>query len=198
MTYMIELEGAVLPGKPVEALSARRRILKDTSLFYPYINLKYTSGFWPRVRARALRAPVFLGSLLRSRGRSAPPRPSQLRCSPKSKKIFQKQYASFLAQTRAARGVYLSTGLRSCTLLSYIAPSWATLQPSELRRILLSYAAHYWATPHPKWATRHPKNIMSPVHRRFADPSFEINDLQRKPRENSVWQKICQSIPLLI
>jgi hypothetical protein len=23
----------------------------------------YTSGFWPRVRARALRAPVFLGSL---------------------------------------------------------------------------------------------------------------------------------------
>jgi hypothetical protein len=27
MTYMIELEGGVLPGKPVEALSARRRIL---------------------------------------------------------------------------------------------------------------------------------------------------------------------------
>jgi hypothetical protein len=27
MTYMKELEGAVLPGKPVEALSARRRIL---------------------------------------------------------------------------------------------------------------------------------------------------------------------------
>ncbi len=24
-----------------------------------------TSGFWPRVRARALRAPVFLGSLTR-------------------------------------------------------------------------------------------------------------------------------------
>jgi hypothetical protein len=25
-------------------------------------NILYTSGFWPRVRARALRAPVFLGS----------------------------------------------------------------------------------------------------------------------------------------
>jgi hypothetical protein len=26
-------------------------------------DILYTSGFWPRVRARALRAPVFLGSL---------------------------------------------------------------------------------------------------------------------------------------
>ncbi len=26
MTYMIEIDGTVLPGKPVEALSARRRI----------------------------------------------------------------------------------------------------------------------------------------------------------------------------
>jgi hypothetical protein len=34
---------------------------------------------------------------------------------------FQKQKASLQAQTRAARGVYLTTGL-SCTLLSYIAP----------------------------------------------------------------------------
>ncbi len=36
---------------------------------------KYTSGFWPRVRARALRAPVFLGSLPRQTGRCAPPSP---------------------------------------------------------------------------------------------------------------------------
>jgi hypothetical protein len=37
--------------------------------------LKYvkTSGFWSRVRARALRAPVFLGSLTRRKGRCAPP-----------------------------------------------------------------------------------------------------------------------------
>jgi hypothetical protein len=31
-----------------------------------------TSGFWPRVRARALRAPVFLTSLTRQTGRCAP------------------------------------------------------------------------------------------------------------------------------
>ncbi len=31
------------------------------------------------------------------------------------------------------------------------------LRPSELRCILLSYAAPYWTTPHPKWAMRHPK-----------------------------------------
>jgi hypothetical protein len=102
--------------------------------------------FWPRVRARALRAPVFLGSLTRQKGRCAPPtRPSQLRCFFffKNKKIsyfpkqnaslqasysskikityFPKQNASLQAQTRAARDVYLSTGL-SFTLLCYIAP----------------------------------------------------------------------------
>ncbi len=38
-----------------------------------------TSGFWPRVRARALRAPVFLSSFPK-RGAAPPPRPSQLRC----------------------------------------------------------------------------------------------------------------------
>jgi hypothetical protein len=32
-----------------------------------------TSGFWPRVRARELRAQVFLGSLPRQSGRCAPP-----------------------------------------------------------------------------------------------------------------------------
>ncbi len=40
-----------------------------------YVVIKYltTSGFWPRVRARALRALVFLGSLPRQTGRCAPP-----------------------------------------------------------------------------------------------------------------------------
>ena len=33
----------------------------------------HTSGFWPRVRARALRAPVFLDLLPRLTGRCAPP-----------------------------------------------------------------------------------------------------------------------------
>jgi hypothetical protein len=35
-------------------------------------HLSYTSGFWPRVRARALRAPVFLSSLTHKTGRCAP------------------------------------------------------------------------------------------------------------------------------
>ncbi len=36
-------------------------------------NIYITSGFWPRVRARALRAPVFLGTLPGQTGRCAPP-----------------------------------------------------------------------------------------------------------------------------
>jgi hypothetical protein len=44
------------------------------------INYSKTSGFWPRVRARALRAPVLLGTKTRPTGRYAPPYPSQLRC----------------------------------------------------------------------------------------------------------------------
>jgi hypothetical protein len=50
-----------------------------------------TSGFWPRVRARALRAPVFLGALPRPTGRCAPHHSSQLRCSLENKNnYFQK------------------------------------------------------------------------------------------------------------
>ncbi len=41
------------------------------------------------MRARALRAPVFLDSLPHPTGRCAPPRPSQLRCSPKINKIYR-------------------------------------------------------------------------------------------------------------
>ncbi len=37
-----------------------------------------------------------------------------------------------------------------------------------------------------------------PAHRSFADPSGEINDLWRKPRENSSLEKIRESVPLLI
>jgi hypothetical protein len=46
------------------------------------IQLRNTSGFWPRVRARALRTPVFFSSLPCQTGRCAPPprRPSQLCC----------------------------------------------------------------------------------------------------------------------
>ncbi len=76
---------------PQKKLSLVRRIL-----------IKNTSGFWPRVRARALRAPVFLGSLLCQTGRCAPPPASQ---------------DFTLGPSWAAMVVYLSIGL-SCTLLS--------------------------------------------------------------------------------
>ncbi len=39
----------------------------------PKVNIWLTSGFWTRVRARVLRAPVFSGSLPRPTGRCAPP-----------------------------------------------------------------------------------------------------------------------------
>jgi hypothetical protein len=42
-------------------------------VFIALNNYSFTSGFWPRVRARALRAPVFLGALPRQTGRCAPP-----------------------------------------------------------------------------------------------------------------------------
>ncbi len=108
-------------------------------------------SFWPRVRARALRAPVFLGSLTRQTGRCAPPPATAASLLPQKKiKKFQKQNTSLLARTYAARGVYLSTGL-SCTLVSYIAPapSWFTLHPPELRCTLMSYTTPYWATWRP-------------------------------------------------
>ncbi len=64
--------------------------------------------------------------------RAPPPRQSQLRCSPKNKKIFQKQNASLLARTWASRGIYLSTFQRAklhsselhCTFPIYAAPPY--------------------------------------------------------------------------
>ncbi len=69
-------------------------------------------GFWPRVRARALRAPVILISLSRPTGRCA---------------SAYRSFAAFIYTPKLSlrlelgrQGVYLSIGL-SCTLLSYIA-----------------------------------------------------------------------------
>jgi hypothetical protein len=73
---------------------------------YTSSSLSLLSGFWPRVRARALCAPVFLGSSPRQTGRSAPRRPSQLRCFflciPKIK-IF------YLTRAARVKGFFLST-----------------------------------------------------------------------------------------
>jgi hypothetical protein len=50
-----------------------------------------TSGFWPRMRVRALRAHVFLGSITCQTGRCAPPpHPWQLRCAPKNKNKYSR------------------------------------------------------------------------------------------------------------
>ncbi len=89
-----------------------------------------TSGFWPRVRARVLRAPVFLGSLTWQTGRCAPPRPSQLHCF-----LFTLQN--------------FPLGPNSGPL-GKAAPCWATLHLTELCCTLLtctlmSCAAPYWA-----------------------------------------------------
>ncbi len=112
--------------------------LRSTPFFYLVL-----VGFG-RACARALRAPVLLCSFTRQTLRCAPPRPSQLRCSPKNIKInyFHKQNVFLQAQPRTARGVYFSTRL-SCTLVSYAAPYWATLHPTKLCCIQLSYAAPY-------------------------------------------------------
>ncbi len=58
----------------------------------------YTSGFWPRVRARALRAPVFLGSLTRHTGRCAPHPPIAASAASYSTPKNKQNY-----RTRAAR-----------------------------------------------------------------------------------------------
>ncbi len=84
---------------------SRRRFQRSSRRISPSprMNIVSASGFWPRVRARALRAPVFLGLLTRQTGRCAPPHRSFAAPS-KIKKTFQKQNFSLLARTRAARG----------------------------------------------------------------------------------------------
>ncbi len=46
-----------------------------TQFFCAYVLLFFTNGFLPRVRARALHAPVILGSVTSKTGRCAPPPP---------------------------------------------------------------------------------------------------------------------------
>ncbi len=70
------------------------------------------SGFWPRVRARVLQRTRLFGLINTPNRalRAPPPAHRSLAASPKIKKIVQKQNASLLARTWAARGLYLSTG----------------------------------------------------------------------------------------
>jgi hypothetical protein len=129
--------------------------------FFPkllFLTIILNSGFWPRVRARALRAPVFLGSLPRQLGRSAPP-----------------AHHSFAASYSSAKNVNLLFTEPCCTLLGYVALTklhctilccaahyWAKLHPSGLHSTLLICAAPYWATLHPIWAMLDPKSYAAP------------------------------------
>jgi hypothetical protein len=82
---------------------------------YSLLTLVFTtSRFWPRVRARALRAPVFLGALPRQTGRCAPSAHRSCAASyyrPKNINLLFPETRSFLqARARTARVEYLSTG----------------------------------------------------------------------------------------
>ncbi len=79
-------------------------------------------GFWPRVRARALRAPVFLGSLPRPTGAACPPAHRSFAVPPKTnKKLFPVTKCFPSGPNSGCQGrIFFSTGL-SRTLLSYIA-----------------------------------------------------------------------------
>jgi len=75
--YFWELSDNILGKKFYNSLKI------GPNFFFSISKIKYfsTSGFWQRVRARALRAAVFLGSLPSKRGAARPPpRPSQLCC----------------------------------------------------------------------------------------------------------------------
>jgi hypothetical protein len=116
-----------------------------------FYKILYTSVFWPRVRARALRAPVFLGSLTHQKGRCAPPRQSQLRCF-----LFFKNKNNLFPETKC-----FPSGPNSGRQ-GHISFHWAKLHPTELHCTLLSYAATSWASlcpilsyPAPCWATMH-------------------------------------------
>ncbi len=83
------------------------------------------SGFWLRVRARALRVPIFFGSLIHRKGRYAPLPSliaSLLLLHLRKINYFQKQNASLHARTRSAKGVYLSTGPPRLWYIIFPAP----------------------------------------------------------------------------
>ena len=62
--------------KEIQSGAAAKSYMREGCLTYEEMHKYFpASGFWPRVRARALRAPVLLGSLPRKTGRCAPTPP---------------------------------------------------------------------------------------------------------------------------
>ncbi len=139
------------------------------------------------MRARALRAPVFLSALPRQTGRCAPHHPSQLLCfifisqkiinllfpetkasfrpelGPPGSNIFPLDHRGFEIQYNIPRpSPHLSHPSKlHCTLLSFFASWRAMLHPIELCCTLLSYAAPHWAMLHPRGATMYPTKLLS-------------------------------------
>ena len=109
--------------KPTNKWTCRRK-LPPMNTFFKTKNYIYTSGFWPRVRARALRAPVFWNTLPCQTGAARPTPPiaaSLLLIRPP--KIYK------ISRTWAVhvKGFFLSTGPQR--LWGPLPPS----HPSQLR-----------------------------------------------------------------
>ncbi len=156
-------------------------------------------GFWPRVRARARRAPVFLGSLPRQTGRCAPPRPSQLRCflfdpqkylqsielgPPTSRAFFFPQMLWNMRSPSPAPPIAASLILPSIFLgsnyvfyiLTVCCITDMHINDIHISVILRGFSrgpSLFWSI----WGQNY-VNIMSPApsHRSLADPDGIIND----------------------
>ncbi len=88
-----------------------------------------TSGFWPRMRARALRAPVFLGSLPCPTGRFTPPPAYLSFAAPPKIKLFPETKCIPSGPNSGRQG--------------RIFFHWVKLYPTELRCTFLSCFAPY-------------------------------------------------------
>ncbi len=131
--------------------------LKEIIDHYSFLALSWhqiwqTSRFWPRVRARALRAPVFLVSLTRHMGRCAPPPPIAA-----SLLLIQPPKINKIYQTRAAR----VKGFPEIKCF----PSGSNLDFPRQGFFLSTGPQRLWnmRSPAPR-----------PAHRSFADPSGNI------------------------
>jgi hypothetical protein len=125
-----------LPNSQEEVFKFEEQVMKNVilCLFFPNTTILITSGFWPRVRARALRAPVFLGSLTRQKGRCAPPPPVHSSFAASHSSKIKTTY--FLKQNASLQASGPNPGRQG-----RISFRWAKLHPTELHCTLLSYAA---------------------------------------------------------
>ncbi len=84
-------------------------ILRVGYIYFKYLfgHFLHTSGFWPRVRARALRAPAFLGSVTWQTGRCTPPYRSFGAPPPPQKKTISRNKMLPFRPKLAPPGAYI-------------------------------------------------------------------------------------------